>query len=148
MQRLEIIGHIGQDAEVKDFGENQVINFSVAVSESYTNKQGEKITNTNWFECAKWGNNTSVAQYLKKGTQVYVSGKPQSRAWQKDDGTLVASQGLNVFTLQLLGSKNDNQPQTSNGTQTPQANASNETYSGKREYSEPLGEEPENDLPF
>lgn len=66
MQRTEIIGFCGQDAEVKDFGENQVINFSVAVSESYTNRQGEKVSNTTWYECAKWGNNTAIAQYLKK----------------------------------------------------------------------------------
>lgn len=120
MQRIELIGHIGQDAEVKDFGENQVINFSVAVSESYTNKQGEKITNTNWYECSKWGNNTTVAQYLKKGQQVFVSGKPQARAWQKDDGTLVSNLGVNVFAIQLLGSK-ESQPQN---TSQPQAQAS------------------------
>lgn len=145
MQRIEIIGFCGQDAEVKDFGENQVINFSVAVSESYVNKQGEKITNTSWFECAKWGNNTAVAQYLKKGTQVFVSGKPQARAWQKDDGTLVSVLGINVFSLQLLGSKNDNQPQASNSASTPQASQSNSFV------DEPKGIMPEYDddnLPF
>lgn len=74
MNKQEIIGFIGQDAEVKDYNQNQVINFSVAVTEGYTNKStGEKITNTIWFECAKWGNNTQIAQYLKKGTQVYIS---------------------------------------------------------------------------
>lgn len=56
MNRQEFIGHIGNDAEVKDLGTNQVINFSVAISESYVNKTtNEKITNTTWFECAKWG---------------------------------------------------------------------------------------------
>lgn len=120
MQRIELIGYLGQDAEVKDFNNTQVINFSVAVSESYTNKQGEKITNTNWYECSKWGNNTTVAQYLKKGQQVFVSGKPQARAWQKDDGTLVSNLGVNVFAIQLLGSK-ESQPQN---TSQPQAQAS------------------------
>jgi len=43
MQRIEIIGRIGADAEIKEFPTNQVISFSVAVSESYTNKQGEKL---------------------------------------------------------------------------------------------------------
>jgi single-strand DNA-binding protein len=124
MQRIEIIGHIGQDSEVKDFGENQVINFSVAVTESYTNKQGEKIGNTTWYECAKWGNNTAIAQYLKKGQQVFVSGKPQSRAWQKDDGTLVSNLGINVLNIQLLGSKNENQSQSQpQAASQPQAQA-------------------------
>jgi len=121
MQRTEIIGFCGQDAEVKDFGENQVINFSVAVSESYTNRQGEKVSNTTWYECAKWGNNTAIAQYLKKGQQVFVSGKPQARAWQKEDGTLVSVLGINVFSLQLLGAKNDNQPQPQNNSERPQS---------------------------
>lgn len=110
MNRLEVIGHLGQDAVVKDLGSNQVINFSVAVSESYTNKQtNEKVVNTVWFECAKWGINTSVAQYLKKGTQVYVSGKPNNRAWLNEKGETVVVNGITVFDLTLLGSaKNDN----------------------------------------
>lgn len=70
MNRLEIIGHIGNDSEVKDLGNNQVINFSVAVSETWIDKTtNEKKTNTTWFECAKWGNNTQIAKWLKKGQQ-------------------------------------------------------------------------------
>ena len=145
MQRTEIIGHIGLDAEVQDLGSNQVINFSVAVSESYTNAKGEKVTNTNWYECAKWGNNTAIAQYLKKGQQVFVSGKPQARAWQKDDGTLVSVLGINVFSLQLLGAKNDNQPQPQNNSERPQSATQNSFV------DEPKGvasEEEHDDLPF
>jgi single-strand DNA-binding protein len=115
MQRLTIIGHLGQDAEVKDLGHNQVINFSVAVSESYVNKTtNEKVTNTTWYECAKWGNNTAVAQFLKKGQQVLVEGKPTARAWQKEDGSLVSVLGVSVLNLELLGSaksENNSQPQ-------------------------------------
>lgn len=104
MQRVEIIGYLGQDAVVKDLGQNQVINFSVAVSESYVNKTtNEKTTTTTWFECAKWGNNTQISQYLRKGTQVFVSGKPIARSWQKEDGTLVSVLGINVLNVTLLG---------------------------------------------
>lgn len=117
MQRLEIIGFIGQDAEVKDLGQNQVINFSVAVSETFM-KGTEKTTVTYWFECAKWGNNTQIAQYLKKGTQVYISGKPQSRAWQKEDGSLQVVNGVNVFNIELLGKKETNSATTQGTTQT------------------------------
>lgn len=124
MQRLEIIGHLGNDAEVKDLGQNQVINFSVAVSETYTNKTtNEKITKTTWFECAKWGNNTAVAQYLKKGQQVFISGTPIARAWQKEDGTLVSVLGVNVLSLQLLGSSKSEATAPSTVANTPQAPA-------------------------
>ena len=117
MNRLEVIGHLGNDAEVKDLGNNQVINFSVAVSESYLNKvTNEKVTNTMWFECAKWGNNTSIAQYLKKGTQVYVSGKPNNRGWLNEQGEIKTVNGINVFDIQLLGSKQDNTQNQSNAS--------------------------------
>ncbi len=112
MQEIQIIGRIGKDAEVKDFNNNQVINFSVAVSEKFTNKQtGEITTNTLWFECAKWGNNTSVAQYIKKGGQIFVKGKINNRAWLDQNGTPQVTNGINVFEIELLGSKDDSAPQ-------------------------------------
>ena len=111
MNRLEIIGYIGNDAEIKDLGSNQVINFSVAVSESYINKTtNEKVINTMWFECAKWGNNTALAQYLKKGTQVYVSGKPNNRGWVNEQGEVKIVNGIQVLQIDLLaGAKVSNQ---------------------------------------
>lgn len=113
MQRIEIIGFIGQDAEVKDLNQNQVINFSVAVSESYINKNtNEKVTNTVWFECAKWGNNTQIAQYLKKGTQVFISGKVNNRAWQNENGELKVVNGILINNIELLGSKTQNESST------------------------------------
>jgi single-strand DNA-binding protein len=141
MQRIDIIGHIGQDAEIKDFNNNQVINFSVAVTESYVNKgTGEKTQNTTWFECAKWGNQTQIAQYLKKGQLVFVTGKPQARAWQKPDGTLASSLGINVFDIKLLGS-----PKTENNSAaTPQQNNAQTNTNPQS----PKKEEEHDDLPF
>lgn len=122
MQRLELIGFVGQDAEVKDFSSNQVINFSVAVSETFT-KNNEKTTVTYWYECKKWGNNTQIAQYLKKGTQVYVSGKPEARAWQKDDGSIQVVNGVNVFNIELLGKKESSPTtQTNNNSNNENTN--------------------------
>lgn len=107
MQRIEIIGHIGNDAEIKDFNNNQVINFSVAVSENYTNKEGVKVSKTSWYECAKWGNQTQIAPYLKKGTQVFVSGAPTARSWVNSNGETIVRMGITVNNIQLLGSKNE-----------------------------------------
>lgn len=104
--RTEIIGHIGQDAEVKDVGNNQVINFKVAVTETWKNQQGEKQSKTTWFEVSKWGNNVAIASYLKKGTLVYVEGKPESRAYINNEGQDVAVNGIKARDIQLLGSKN------------------------------------------
>lgn len=141
MQRIEIIGHLGNDAEIKDFNSNQVINFSVAVSETYTNKENVKVSQTTWYECAKWGNNTAIAPYLKKGTQVYISGKPSARAWQKDDGTLVSNLGITVNQIQLLGSKQEN---TSSSTVAPQQ----QNQSANTPIQQMPNENEHDDLPF
>lgn len=120
MQKIQIIGRIGKDAEVKDLGNSQVINFSVAVSEKYTNKQtGEITTNTTWFECAKWGNNTSIAQYIKKGGQIFIEGKINNRAWVDQSGTPQVTNGINVFEIELLGSKDEQSAPQSQAQRSP-----------------------------
>lgn len=144
MQKIEIIGRIGADAEVKDFNGNQVINFSVAVSETYT-KNNEKVTNTTWFDVSKWGNNTSVAQYIKKGGQIFVSGKVNNRGWAKEDGTIQVSNGISAFEIELLGSKSDATQAPSTQTQNspnefPQANQPNSFADENKEDHD--------DLPF
>jgi len=106
MVRIEIIGRIGADAEIKDLNNNQLINFSVAVSESFTHN-GEKQTKTTWFDCTKWGNNTAVAQFIKKGDLIYISGKPNNRAYLKDDETAQIVNAITVFEIELLGSNNN-----------------------------------------
>lgn len=118
MQRLDIIGFLGKDAEVKDFNNDQVINFSVAVTESYKDKNGVKQTKSTWYEVSKWGSNTAIAQYLKKGTQVLVTGKPNARIWTKDGGEHNIILTIQAQNIQLLGggkteSKEKNQTQQS-----------------------------------
>lgn len=112
MQKIQIIGRIGQDAEVKDFNSNQVINFSVAVSERWKSQQGEQQEKTTWYDCSKWGNNTNIAQYLTRGTQVYVEGTPECRAYMNKEGEAVSVLGIKVFSVELLGSKEEAKPQS------------------------------------
>ena len=146
MQRIEIIGRVGSDAEVKDLGGNQVINFSVAVSETFI-KNNEKVTNTTWFEISKWGNSTTVAQYIKKGGQIFVSGKVSNRAWINNDGKAQVTNGINAFEIELLGNKTEepnstNSPSQNSGPrEMPQANQSNSFVDGQKE-------EDLDDLPF
>jgi single-strand DNA-binding protein len=103
MVRIEIIGNVCADAQVKDLNNNQLISFSVAVNESFT-QNGEKQTKTTFFDCTKWGNNTAVAQFIKKGDLIFVSGKPNNRAYTKEDGSIQVVNGITVFEIELLGS--------------------------------------------
>ncbi len=140
MQQLSIIGRIGADAEVKEIGNNQVINFNVAVSETFT-KNNVKETKTTWFQVQKWGNNTQVVQYIKKGGQIFVSGKPANRAFIGNDGTAQVVNGINAFEIELLGSASDS-TQTTNAAQQPAERPQANTPNSFVDKEEP------DDLPF
>jgi len=135
MQKTQIIGYIGKDAEVKDFNTNQVINFSVACTETWT-KNGEKQSKTTWYEVARWGNNVKLAQYLKKGTQVYVEGTVEADAFIGNDGDAKGVLRLTAFKIELLsGGKS----QSNNQTSDPKPKYDNFTAPEENE---------EDDLPF
>ncbi|HEU4497443.1 MAG TPA: single-stranded DNA-binding protein [Flavobacterium sp.] len=96
---MNIIGRLTRDAEVRTLSnEKQVVNFSVATNESYKNKQGERVEQTTYFDCAYWIS-ANVARLLTKGTLVELSGRVSTRAWAGKDGEPRA--GLNFHTSQI-----------------------------------------------
>lgn len=144
LQRLELIGTIGQDAEVKDFSNNQVINFSIACTEKYKDKAtNEDKSITTWYDCSKWGNNTAVVQYLKKGALVRLVGKPTARSYQKQDGTTTNVIGINIFEMNILKFAADPQQQATQSNSAPQANTAQAFAPATN-----LNEEEADDLPF
>jgi single-strand DNA-binding protein len=117
MIKLQAIGHLGKDATMNQVNGKNVINFSVAHSESYKDAKGEKHDKTIWIECAHWTDKTGVLPYLKKGTQVFVEGSPEVRTYSKADGSMGVSLSLRVGMIQLLGSSNGKEDAVSNETQ-------------------------------
>ncbi|WP_417367275.1 single-stranded DNA-binding protein [Flavobacterium beibuense] len=96
---MEITGRLTADAQVRKLSDNrQVVNFSVAVSDSYKAKSGERITQTEFFDCSYWIG-TGIAQYLTKGTIVELSGRVSARAWVDSEGN--AKAGLNFHTSKI-----------------------------------------------
>lgn len=95
MIQMFLVGRLGKDAEVKNLQGGSVINFSTAVDIGY----GEK-KETLWVDCAKWGEKTGIAQYLKKGTKVAITGEPGLRKWEGG-----ATMTLRVSNIELLGDK-------------------------------------------
>ena len=88
-----------RDAEVRTTSQDkQVVNFSVAINDSYRNKQGERIEQTSYFDCSYWIT-PNVAKLLTKGTLVELSGRVSTRAWTGNDGEQRA--GLNFHTSQI-----------------------------------------------
>jgi single-strand DNA-binding protein len=110
MIKLQVIGHLGRDANKNEVGGKTVINFTVAHSENFTDKNGEKQSKTLWVDCAKWGEQTGILPYLTKGSQVYVEGQPEVRTWEKD-GKSGASLTLRVSQIQLIGGRTEQQQQ-------------------------------------
>jgi len=93
---MNITGRLTKDAEVRTTSNNkQVVHFSVATNDSYTNKQGERIEQTTYFDCSYW-NSPNVAKILTKGTLVELTGRISPRAWIGNDGEVHA--GLNFHT--------------------------------------------------
>jgi single-strand DNA-binding protein len=106
--KLELIGNLGKDCTVNEVNGSQVINFSVAHSEKVRDKDNNFVDKTRWVECAYWTDKTNVANYLKKGTLIYMEGKPEAKTYLNDKTKeTVAQLHARVTSLQLLSSKSD-----------------------------------------
>ena len=119
MVNLQAIGHLGKDAIVNQVGGKTVINFSVAHSHKYKNADGTEVNHTLWVECSHWSDKTKIANFLKKGTQVHVSGIPSLDSYKNADGVTIAKLRLRVMDIVLLGSKKDEKPLETPITQGP-----------------------------
>ena len=107
---MQVIGHIGNDAVVRDANGKTVINFSVAHTEKYKTQAGVLMEKTTWVECAYWTERIAIAPYLLKGMQIYCEGTPGADCYTNKEGQPIAKLKLNVFSIQLLGAKKDNSP--------------------------------------
>jgi single-strand DNA-binding protein len=103
MKIMNIIGRLTRDAEVRTTSqEKQVVNFSVAINDSYRNKQGERIEQTSYFDCSYWIS-PNVAKILTKGTLVELTGRVSTRAWTANNGELRASLNFQTAIIKLHG---------------------------------------------
>jgi single-strand DNA-binding protein len=104
MIKMQLIGHLGQDAVVNNVNGKTVINFSVAHSEKFKNKEGVEVNKSVWVSAAYWTDRTAVAPYLKKGSQVYVEGSPEAKTYRNQNTNEVMPQlSLRVTSIQLIG---------------------------------------------
>lgn len=132
VNKVILVGRLGKDPEVRYTTDQKAIaNVSVATSETWKDKStGEKKEKTEWHRVVFFGGVAQVvADYVKKGSQIYVEGKLTTRKWVKDDGTEqytteVVVDGFNGV-LQMLDSKNQTPPgqqQQASQPQQPQVN--------------------------
>ena len=86
VNKVILVGNLGKDAEVRVTpGGQSVASFSIATTENWTSKEGEKKEQTEWHRIVLWGKAAdSLQPYLVKGKQIYLEGRLQTRQWEKE----------------------------------------------------------------
>ena len=109
INKVILIGNVGKDPEVRHLESNvSVANFTLATSENYTNKSGEKVTTTEWHNIVCWRGLASIAEnYIRKGSQIYVDGKIRTRSYDAPDGSKRYITEILADSIQLLGKKGE-----------------------------------------
>ena len=110
INKVELIGNLGADPEVKAMPSGgNVVNLRLATTRRWKDRNtGERKDATEWHRVVCFNRTADiVAQYLKKGSQVYIEGRLQTRKWQAQDGTDRYSTEIVANSLTMLGSKSD-----------------------------------------
>jgi len=120
VNKVILIGNVGNDPEVKYVKEDvPVARFSLATSETYKNKEGQRVTNTEWHNIVVWRGLAKVVEnYVKKGSKLYIEGKLTHRKYEQDGQTKYFTEIL-CKELTMLDSKNSNSTEDFQNTNTP-----------------------------
>jgi single-strand DNA-binding protein len=105
---VTIVGNLGQDPEIRYTSSGvPVANFTVAVNEVYTNKDGQKVKKVHWFKVTAFKRLAEiVGEYCAKGSRIGVRGQLQYRQWQDDEGGNHSLVEIRASELELLSGKN------------------------------------------
>lgn len=116
LNQCNFIGRLGRDVDMRYAANgNAIANFSIACSDDYKDKQGNKVEQTNWVNVVMFGRQAEVAgEYLSKGKQVFISGKMVTEMYEKN-GQKQYSTKIHANDMQMLGSNASGQ----SGNQRP-----------------------------
>jgi len=106
VNKVILLGNLGRDPETRFMPNGDAVcNFSIATTESWKDKQGQKQENTEWHNIVMYRKLAEIAgEYLKKGSSVYLEGRLQTRKWEKDGVTRYSTEVI-ADSMQMLGSK-------------------------------------------
>ncbi|RKX18170.1 MAG: single-stranded DNA-binding protein [Candidatus Zixiibacteriota bacterium] len=119
VNKVILIGNVGKDPEIRHIEANNVsvAKFPLATSETYKNKSGEKVTNTEWHNVVMWRYLAEFAEkYIKKGNQIFVEGKITSRSYDDKDGNKRYITEIIADNVRLLGRRDNNNTDESKNT--------------------------------
>lgn len=137
LNRVSLIGNLGKDVECKYMPSGGcVANFSLAINDSYKNKDGEKVETTEWVNICAFRKLAEICgEYLRKGSQVYIEGKLKTRSYEKDGQKRYVTE-VHADQMLMLGGKDSNQ----GSRPTSATSHSNSEAAGSGSY--------EDDIPF
>lgn len=133
VNKVILVGNVGIDPEVRYLeGGTAVATVRLATSETYKNKNGERITQTEWHSIVLWRGLAEITEkYVKKGMQLYVEGRLRTRSWDDKEGNKRYTTEVVADSMKMLSRKDDTNAQTE----------------GKQQETAPQVEEAD-DLPF
>lgn len=154
VNRVIIVGNLGSDPEIRHTqGGDAVATLSVATSETWKDKSGEKQERTEWHRVVMWRRLAEIAQqYLRKGSKVYLEGKLQTRKWQAQDGSDRYTTEIVADQMQMLDSRTGGDQSAPRGQGSPSGQSgSRDAHSASYAAQEPSGGGPadyDDEIPF
>ena len=108
MLQIEVIGNIGNDAEIKDFSGKKYVAFSVAHSERRKDANGTTVESTTWVSVLWYGDGGGLTPHLKRGAKVFVRGRMALKQYQDKNGRWQTAVNCNASEIQLCDIKGNN----------------------------------------
>lgn len=139
-----LVGNLGTDPEVRQLEYNKIVKFPLATTESYTNRENQRVEKTEWHNIVvtRKGLADVCERYLRKGMKVYIEGRIQTRSWQDDKGQTRYMTEIQCNEMTMLSGRSDsNAP--SGQSSAAQESSSTQGHQGTRSTADPS-----DDLPF
>ena len=148
VNKVILIGRLGRDPETRYTSSGQAVcNFSMATDESFKDRSGERQKRTEWHKIVVWAKLGEICQkYLKKGSQIYLEGRIQSRQWDDKDGNKRTSFEIVASEMRMLD-KREGGPATGGAPEGGQFDAGHTPPGPADEMSQAPGVSDE-DIPF
>ena len=119
MLQIEVIGNLGGDAEIKEFGGKKYVSMNVAHSEKRKDTNGTNVETTTWVSVLMYGDGGSLIQYLKKGTKVFLRGRLVAKAYNDKSGNPLPALNMYASEINLCGTKSSDGSAPAQATEHP-----------------------------
>jgi single-strand DNA-binding protein len=146
VNKVILIGNLGRDPELRRTASGMAVaNFTMATTETWNNKSGEREQQTEWHRIVCWGRLAErISEQLTKGRQVYVEGRLQTREWEDREGTKRRTTEINARTVLMVGRRSDYGDAPPGGSSGHEPRDPSEGEPGEGSSQLP----PDDDIPF